>query len=289
MGSAKSQDVNWPNFFVVGAHKAGTTSLDAHLKRHPEVFLPTTKEPRYFAPGAPNRVTLDEYRSLYAGVAGYKAIGDISPFYLPTEESPNLIREVCPAARIIVILRDPVERSYSHFLHFQRAGKDRVESFREALDRYQDRSAKGWSFSQEYVEHGLYHAQVRRYLDAFGSEAVLVLLFEDLARGPNQLLAQIARHIGVDPGFFEERDVSEVHNPYYVPKSAPVRWIQNLKVTRRVPASLKMAVRPFLFNMEKPPLDDESRRLLQDLYDADLTRLEELLGRKLPELRKSWV
>jgi hypothetical protein len=289
MELVQAGEVNWPTFFVVGAHKAGTTSIYAHLKRHPEVFLPGVKEPRYFAPEVINSVNLDQYRSLYVGAAGYAATGDISPFYLPTEGTPARIRAVCPAARIVIMLRDPVERAYSHFLHYQRAGVEPLASLHDALRRYEDRPAENWSLSQEYVEHGLYHAQVRRYMETFGRDQVLALLFDELEDNPNELLARIAQHIGVDPDFFAKRDLSEVHNPYYVPKSEAIRWVQSLKITRRLPSSLKTAVRPFLFNMQKPPLDDDSRRRLQEWYDPDLARLEELLGRKIPELRKSWI
>lgn len=143
--------------------------------------------------------------------------------------------------------------------------------------------------SQIYVENGLYHAGVHRYFETFGRENVLVLLFDDLEKNPNGVLARIGQHIGVDPSFFEERKISGQHNAYYVPKSRAVRWLQNLKITRRVPLNWKVAVRPFLFSFEKPPIDKESRRRLQEFYGPDISRLEELLGRKLPELRRSWT
>ncbi len=281
-----SQEVSWPNFFVVGAHKAGTTSLYFHLKRHPEVFLPSVKEPRYFTPEVRESLSLEQYRALYAGAAGYTAIGDITPFYLPKEGAAERIRKVCPGAKIVIMLRDPVERAYSHFLYEHRNAD--TESFRKALLEYEARPDRRGEPSQEFIEHGSYYGQVRRYLETFGSDSVLILLFENLARDPNQLLGEIARHIGVDPEFFVGRDFSEAHNVYFAPKSNAVSWAQSLKLTKHLPASLKLALRPFLFNMQKPPLDDESRRRLQELYDPDLTRLEELLGRKLPELRKTW-
>lgn len=284
-----SREMNWPNFFVVGAHKAGTTSLYEHLKAHPQVFLPSCKEPRYFTPEVRGGVTLEEYRALYAGAAGYKAVGDVTPFYLPSAEAPGRIREASPNAKIVIMLRDPVERAFSHYLYQRQIGEEPAGTFREALRRYEDPGAAEWHFSREYVEHGLYCTQVRRYLETFGREHVLVLLFEDLAKDPNALLARIAEHIGVDPEFFASRDVSEARNPYHMPKFGGIRALQRLGVTRLVPRSVVLAVRPWFFDQKKPALDEESRRYLQDLYAPDVSALEELLGRKLPELRKSWA
>lgn len=285
-----SAEMTWPTFFVVGAHKAGTTSLYTHLRRHPQIFLPSVKEPRYFTPEVPYSVSLDRYRDLYASASDYPAIGDITPFYLPREAAPGRIREVCPAARIVIILRDPVERAYSHYLFARETTHEEpVKSFQEALRRYENRKSKEWYLSQQYIEHGQYHAQVRRYLDTFDGEQVKVLLFDDLLRNPNELLMQIARHIGVDPQFFAELNVSEAKNPYYVPKFSLVRWAQTHGVTRFMPRSLVLSVRPLFFNMKKPPLDQESRRFLQELYAPEVSGLEDLLGRRLPELRRIWV
>lgn len=288
--------INWPSFFVVGAAKAGTTSLYTYLRRHPDVYLPDVKESVYFSPeirGGIHRElyqSLDRYRSMYEGASGYKAVGEVSSTYLASDESAVRIREVAPAAKIIIILRDPVERAFSHYLYYQtNHDESTAVSFADALRRYEDRSAEGWWMSQEYIGHGLYHAQVRRYLEAFGADQVQVLLFDDLAKNPNQLLARIARHIGVDDGFFAALDVSEARNPYSVPKSSVVRWARSHGVTRFMPRSLVLSVRPLFFNMKKPPLDHESRRFLQELYAPEVSGLEDLLGRPLPELRRTWV
>jgi hypothetical protein len=280
-------EMNWPNFFVVGAHKGGSSYLYTQLKRHPEIFLPTNKEPAYFQPGHRTHVDLDEYRELYANAKGHKAIGEATPYYLPDPEVPARIHAVSPAAKIIVTLRDPVDRARSHYEMDREF--DCVRSFREAVQRYEDRSARRWDLSREYIEWGLYSAQVGRYMGVFGREQVLVVLFNDIAKRPNDLLARIAQFLGVDPGFYAGLDVSEPVFFYHKPKSAVIPWVQSLGLTLLLPHSLKNALRPLFFNMKKPPMDAETRRRLQEFYEPDIGRLEHLLGRELPELRKTWI
>jgi Sulfotransferase domain len=279
----------WPNFFVVGAHKAGTTSLYEYLRKHPQVFLPAKKEPRYFTPEVRESLTLAEYQRLYEGAGSFAAIGDVTPFYLPNEKAPLRIREACPNARIIIMMRDPVARAHSHYLFSRQLGEESETSFLAALQRYEDPNAREWYLSREYVEHGMYYSQVKRYLDTFGKSQVLALLFDDLVKSPRELLAVIARHIGVNPGYFNMTDVSDAHNQYRMPKVAGTRLIQRLHLPALVPRPLLNRVRPLFFDSRKPSIDEEPRRLLQKMYDTDIAHLEELLGRRLPELRKSWI
>lgn len=289
-----SLEMHWPNFFAVGPHKTGSSSLYVHLKRHPEVFLASQRRSKMLQPEDPQSADPEMCRSLYAGAEGYRAIGEVCADYFADPNAPARIREVSPAARIIIVLRDPVERAYSHYANVRYtnpkgATAEPAESFREVLRRYENRSDSKWFLSQLYIEHSLYYAGVRRYLDTFGSDQVQILLFDHLTKNPKDVMTRIARHIGVDPGFFDKLDVSEDGHPFRMPRFPGIRWAQTHGIAKRMPVSLKTAVQPFLFNYRKPPLDEESRRLLQKLYEPDITRLEELLGRKFPELRKSWI
>src|SRR5437667_3118215 len=167
----------WPNFFIVGAQNSGTTSLYGYLKQHPDVFMPALKEPHYFAQITPSHeqrylrtIVRDEaaYLRLFLKAKGYPAIGEASPSYLWDANAPHRIRKAVPHAKIIILLRDPVERAYSHYLMDVREGRQDLP-FLQALERDWNRSKKGWSVSQLYVELGLYAEQVRRYLEVFGS------------------------------------------------------------------------------------------------------------------------
>lgn len=296
-----SQDLNWPNFFIVGAPKCGTTSLYEYLKQHPQVFFPKIKEQNFFStPPPPGSQLFDlrycgsrqEYQRLYQGAEKFVAIGDASPSYLWDEDACRRIHKVCPQAKIIIILRDPVARAYSHFLFYRMNLVEPESSFRKALELEASLQKVTWHERRAYASFGLYYEQVRRYLETFGREQVLVLLFDDLASKRKELLAQVARHIGVDPEWFERLDVSEVHNPYRMPRSRIAYRIAGrlgLRTTLIPPAVRKWLGRnPLLFDRKKPQVDAKSRRVLEELYEPDITRLEDLLGRKLPELRKSW-
>jgi hypothetical protein len=285
-----SQETIWPNFFVVGAPKAGTTSLYEYLKPHPQVFLSRVKEPKYFTPQLKESVSLEEYRQLYRDAAGIAAVGDLTPFYLWESTAPRRIREVSPDARIIVMLRDPVARAYSHYLMAVSLGHEKA-SFSEALSRYGDREAADWWLSSHYIEQGMYGEQVERYLSIFPSERVAILLFDDLVGNPQQVLTQIAEHLGIDPEPFAGMDFSEAHNTFRKPRfPGAVQLIWRSGVSRWVPAAIrkKLSRNRLLFNVNKPSMDESSRRYLAKLYEPDLVRLEKLLGRSFPGLRKSW-
>jgi hypothetical protein len=290
-----SQETIWPNFFAVGPPKAGTTSLYAHLKKHPQVFLPDVKEPNYFS--TRSGISLENYRRLYRDARKYPAIGDMTPYYLWDENTPRNIHAVSPDAKIIIMLRDPIARAYSHFLMYQRTGVDTEPSFEKALRRHDDKSDKLWEFSHEYIELGMYCGQVERYLKVFGESQVLAVLFDDLTKDPQDLFARIAGHLGIDPEPLTRENLSEARNAFRTPRFQNlyrmVRDSQAKKVLMQYlpePAQEWLRESPVLYGAGKRPmLDDASRRLLQEIYEPDICRLEKLLGRDLPELRKSWA
>jgi hypothetical protein len=289
------EETIWPNFFAVGPPKAGTTSLYAHLRRHPQVFLPDVKEPNYFSTHP--SIAFEDYRRLYRNAAGFHAIGDMSPFYLWDENAPRNIHAVSPGARIIIVLRDPVARAYSHYLMYQRTGVDPEPSFERALRRRDDKCDRLWEYSHEYVELGMYCGQVQRYLDVFGEAQVLTVLFDDLARNPQDLFIQIAGHIGIDPALLALDNVGEAYNKFRTPRFrslyGAIRDSRAKKlVMQYLPEEMQNWLRqsPLLYGTgNRPALDDASRKLLREIYDPEISRLEKLLGRNFPELRKSWA
>ncbi len=277
----------WPNFFIVGVAKAGTTSLASWLRQHPDVFIPSLKEPRYFShdladPGIHNVVrTKAAYLALFAKAQNYKARGEASTSYFTHwRYVPERIKKVIPEAKIIIILRDPVERAYSAYLMLVRGGRETLPFF-EAVRKS--------PFASRYCT--TYAEPIRKYLEVFGRERVLILMFEDLKKNPYGLLKDVARFLGIDEEPMMNVNLS-VENPGGVPRGRVSRLILDLR--RRIPVAVlplpktwKSTVRRILLS-PKPPMDPRAIEYLRPIFEADLQELEKLLGRSLPELRKVW-
>jgi hypothetical protein len=292
-----------PNFFLVGAAKAGTTSIYTYLSHHPEVFFPAIKEPHFFTQvrPAPAQQFLIEavtkrstYLRLYGGATKHRVIGDASPSYLWHPEVPQRIRAAVPQAKIAIVLRDPVERAYSHYLMDYREGAQ-SKPFYEALLEDMHRPEKGWGVSYLYYELGLYAEQVQRYLEIFKPEQVKVLMFEDLRHDTKAALYELAAFLGLDPNPLTHADTSRKYNSYAAPRNQYLRRLAGARLPRMlgqalIPSRLGAFIfqQIFLKQAPKPPLDRNTRELLCSLYDPELNKLERLLGRQLPELRHSW-
>ena len=302
----------WPNFFIVGAANSGTTSLYGYLKQHPDVFMPALKEPHYFAQVSPSheqrylRTIIREeaaYLRLFHRAEGYKAIGEASPSYLWEANAPYRIRRAIPHAKIIILLRDPVERAYSHYLMDVREGLQNLP-FHEALREDRNQRKKGWSVSHLYVELGLYAEQVRRYLEAFGSDRVLILMFEELTKSAlngKSVVANVLRFLGLNIAPLREIDTRLAENGFAAARWSWTRRMAGANWARRagqilVPASLgsnhtiKRLVyqRYFVKAVPKPPMNELAGEWLRSIYHPDLSALEARVGRELPELRRSW-
>ncbi len=294
----------WPNLFVVGAVKSGTTSLYAYLRQHPDIYFPEIKEPHFFARLAPSReqrhlITFvgdqADYLRLYEQGAHCRWRGDASPSYLWSAPAAAGIAEVSPDARVIAILRDPIERAYAQYLmDYSEGAIDRP--FFEALQIDWGRPDKGWGVSQLYVELGCYTEQIRRYRTLFGRERVLVLLLEDLKKDARAVLARIARFLDVAEGPMAVVDIAEAHNHYKQPKGQWARRLAGHPLSRflgerLIPRRLGEHIWEHWMQKEaaKPPIDPRAVAFLQEIYTPEIIALEAELGRPLPELRRSWA
>lgn len=289
----------WPNLFVVGAPKAGTTSLHRYLDQHPDIAMVPDKEPWFFVrdwdrieaerPGG-LAAAEREYLDLFEGLdATY--VGEATPSYLRHPEVPGRIHDRRPDARIVISLRDPVERAWSHYLMEHREGRE-DRSFAEAVGA--ELAAGGTDPLARIVEPGRYFGQVRRYLETFGEDQVHVLLLDDLGDDPHGTLEAVAAFLDVDPGPMQEVAV-ERHYGYRQPRSELARRIRNDERVRWVARRLLpervreyLGDRVLMADRPKPDMDPEVRARLQEVYAPEVDRLEELLGRDLPELRRSW-
>jgi Sulfotransferase family len=287
--------VTLPSFLVIGAARSATTSLHYALRAHPQVFVPERKEPNFFAfeglpadadPGVATSVTrLEDYVRLFQGVTDEEAIGEVSPVYLVNPRACERIHTHIPEAKLIAVLRNPIERAYSDYLMRIREGLEPLRDFGRALAEEEARHRVGHPGGY-YIRTGFYGRQLRPYFNKFGADHIQVHLFEDVVANPDDALASIFGFLGVNPDFRPGPLLQT--NVSGVPRNAPLAglfWMRKrfgalasavlpLETKRRIKALMEKG-------LDRPPLLPEHREELVDVYRDDVRELEKLLGRSL--------
>lgn len=284
-----------PNFLVIGAAKAGTTSLHWYLGEHPAVFMSPMKDPSYFAFGLdadggllwgdpevhrlPIR-SLGEYERLFADVGDAVAIGEASTMYLECPQAAARIRQQLPAVRIICSIRHPVDRAYSDYLMYLRRRGRRFDPARDLT------AASAWARSDSrWMRIGRYHEQLSRYFNAFPRDQIRVLLFDDLRRNPTGFMQDVYRFLEVDPAFVP--DFATPHAAGGMPASVTLERFF-LRSTR---SSVKPWVPRRAANWfrrlrartmrQAPHLPAELRKELTRPFRDEIAKTSELIGRSL--------
>ncbi len=288
-----------PNFFVIGAMKAGTTSLYEYLRRHPQVFMTHVKEPHYFTgAGRPfysvhpqMARTLEDYLSLFVSVSGERAIGEASPSYLPFPEAPHRIRDVLPESKIVAILRDPVDRAFSSYSHRRARRLESARSFGEAVAMELAGNPDG-DGDRDHVAYGFYGRQLAVYFELFDRSQVHVILQEDLARDPSRAIHDLYAFVGVDPTF--NPGETKVYNAGTVPvKSARLQRMTAGR-SRATPALNRVLPTPVrrrlwaavdMRNRVADPCPQDVRTMLNEIYREDVRLLQGIIERDLD----SWL
>jgi hypothetical protein len=278
----------WPNLFVVGAPRAGTSSLWSYLDQHPEIFMSRLKEPHFFSSFKPDFIPVvsdeAEYLRLFAGAAEGRLLGEATPTYLADAEAPGAIARMSPEARIVIILREPVSRAYSSYWHKVRYGREERPFLEVVRARLRQRDAV--RPRPNMVGSGLYVEPVRRYLGAFG-ERVLILIFEEFAADVRGHVRRAFEFLELDPAP-ADRIRLEPRNVSALPRNALVRRLYRsgglrAATARIVPSALHPRLeRVLLRRVPTAGVDPEAGRLLEELYAAERPELEELLGQRLP-------
>lgn len=295
-----------PDFFIVGAPKCGTSALHDFLDQHPDVFLPAW-EPSFF--GSDLRFLrprpLDDYAAMFAR-AVEPIVGEKSVLYLLSERAAAEIAAMCPEARIIAMLRNPVDMMHAWHGEALWSRQEDIRDFAEALAAEPDRAAgrripkhAGVLDATRYRDLARYAPQLRRYLDVFGEERVLILVYEeffaDLAAGYRSTL----RFLGARPSFVPE---FRVVNPAKAVRSRAVAGALAFAARRVAP---RLGLRPQppgtkrrltrLYERiaransrvaPRPPLSPELRARLLEELEPEVDAVERLLGRSLPAWRR---
>lgn len=293
-----------PDFLIAGAPKAGTTALHAALARHPDIFMSSPKEPKYWlcddAPpphygGPGDRHSQQEwmwrrreYDALWTGARDDQVRGESTPFYLWSRGAHRRIGEALPDVRIIAIVRDPIDRAYSNWMHLWCDGLEPVEDFPTAFSLECERIDRGYAPFWRYRELGLYGEQLQHLYQHVDRSQVLVMRYRDLVDSPAEAVDKACAFLGVTTGLVDSipKDNSRTYvSPGWRPRVIgpvvragawagqfvpPQAWrVASPAITRRLVGHAE-AVRPHL--------TAEQREALVPAFADDIRLLVSLTG-----------
>lgn len=289
-----------PNFFIVGAPRCGTTALANILSQHPDVFIPFVKEPHYFGSDLSFRrgfETLDSYLQLFSE-STEKAQGEASTWYLYSKKAAEEIHQFNPDAKIVIVLRNPLEMIYSWHGYAVRTGIEVIEDFSEALsaehDRKEGKRLPPHSPIEQliYSEIPLFTEQIDRYKKLFDSSQIHIIVFDDFKTEQLKVVRNLFRFLDVTPDFIPDFD-SINSNAHGVPRSKTIaRFTYNKpEFLRRLgrqllPRKLRIWLIDFIRQLNKiptsrEPLEPELKTELSKQYSSEIINLSKLLERDL--------
>ncbi len=291
-------NIKLPNFLLVGTAKAATTSLYNYLKQHPDIFFCLPKEPLFFVFGDKKNInkeinsvnTWEDYQKLFFRAGSFKAVGEASTLYLyKYRQSIKNILKYLPTkenTKIIISLRQPAERAFSHFAMRQRNGLEKM-SFMEAIKQERERRNEKYYFG--YVDMGFYYKQVKAFLDNFLN--VKIVLFEDIVNSPVKTVQDIYQFLGVDVSF-----VPVTHRAYNISGKPKSKFINHLlfgdyktkKFLEKIfPTGLRKELVRIIakHNLTKITLSQQERNYLNNIYTEDIDKLAKLINRDLSKWR----
>lgn len=289
-----------PNFFIVGAPKCGTTAMNEYLKSHPDIFMAEKKEMHFFGEDLEKRfrITEKDYLDEFRNATGKKIIGEASVWYLFSKTAAEEIKRYSPGAKILIMLRNPVELLYS--LHSQHLydGNENIEDFATAIRFDKDRAiglkdpgSVDFLKLPPYIDSVLFANQVKRYFDVFGKENVYVVLYDDLASDTTAVVTNVIEFLGlpvdidIDPRVINANKQIRNFKLHRLLKKPPgflrkiVRLLLPSKQLRH-----KIMSRAFKNNIvieKREPMDENLRNELKMLLADDIDRLSVVINRDL--------
>ncbi|MEY8213703.1 MAG: sulfotransferase [Colwellia sp.] len=295
------------NLFIVGAAKAGTTSVVSYLNQHPDIFMSPLKEPHYFSSDIKfcdykkscgfNKCLdvkaylnekvlvdehisvveeLDDYQALFRGVGTERVLGEASTGYLYSVEAAKEIYSYNENASIVIILRNPIERAYSHWKMNLSSGLEAEGSlFVESIKSDYLKTKKGYFVSNLYIELGLYSEQIKRFKELF-PETMYVLFYEDLVKGTEEFMGQLYSTLGIESETLEYYPVENASQISSFPKLKNL--VQKIGLANVMPRSVKKFVVNKTSHRNFPRLLDSDRRYLyNEFFRDEIDSLELLL------------
>lgn len=291
--------VHLPDFILIGAGKSGTTAFHQTISQHPDIFCTNPKEPNFFAypemftrtrGTSPERDKHTEaaYRSLFVGAQESQIRGEASVGYLPLPHVPSRVHHYVPKVKLIAILRHPVDRAYSSWLHRRHQFKEPISDFEAACQAGPERIAAGWNWYWDYLNIGYYARHLQRWFSHFPRDQFKIFLYEDWRDSPETMLRSTFEFLGVDP----ERNIhiEQINVTSIRPRFSSLHSILNSRlrfrslVQKTVPKSIRTTAAGYLRKLNRgkaPGLDSSLRAKMTAPFHDDIKDLEKLLQRDL--------
>ena len=296
-----------PNLFIVGAAKAGTTSLHRYLESHPEVFMCPIKEPNFFAKDIfPSKFikpfrriyninltklsnsnfrlnvayakSLKEYLMLFHDVKNEKIVGESGVLYFWSKKAPAEIKKFNPEAKIIIMLRNPISRAYSHYFMDY---KDKVtdKTFLEEIKKFDEKSI--WGTRSLCINFSFYYTPLKRYFKLFPQENIKIIYFEEFISDPAKILLDVYKFLGISKDFVPS--TLEKHNYGRVPRNKIFRFFIGTNLHKvydklKIPKVFDDFIKKIWFRKRKEKMNEHAKKLLLKILKKDIVKTSNLLN-----------
>lgn len=282
-----------PYFLIVGAAKSGTTSLSHYLNQHPQIEIVSNRLEHFgeYTNAMMPDLSQDEYLDLFSTIPNEKIAGEKSVSYLYSEQAAREIEQVNADMKILILLRNPIDRAYSDYWHQRRNSMESL-SFADALNAEKERIKQGAPFEQHYAHYGLYAKGIQTYFSLFGREQCRVFLFENFIADPQKVCDECFSFLDVPPPQ-ENIDWSAQNKGRMPSDNIIARVLFRLSRKRRVvkivrsliPIKIKTAITSWMNTpsgqQDYPEMDSSTRNRLRNFYRRDIQKLETFLDKDL--------
>lgn len=282
-----------PNFFIVGGTKSATTNISYYLNEHPKVFVSELNEPYYYCrfdvPKNFKRESMitneEKYLHLFKKAKNYQAVGEATSVYLHCPHAASEIKKDNQDARIIIVIRNPIDKCYSSYFSYKFMNFDK-RSFSEKIDVFEKQIHDNEFYIYNFIEQGFFSKHIKRYQDIFSPNKIKILFFEEYVR-------DIPSHINSILEFLDIHEKIELtiqpKNSYRIPRNKVTELLLNSSKFRSISTKIiptvqrqKMGEKFFVKQTKIPEMHTKERERLKKIFESEYKELTKILGKKPP-------